>query len=146
MTESEIEGLSKQNEKEFNFVQIGKKALEAVKITLSEDISIADLKSFLLTKTGGIGFFLEHFVNNTDTLKDLQTKKVSGEENTINAYLLPEKKDRDYFSLKMKLKKGDAVETVEIDRLDCRLKVDEFFKKIEKLVPKTGKQWFEMKF
>jgi hypothetical protein len=146
MTESEIEGLSKQNEKEFNFVQIGKKALEAVKITLSEDISIADLKSFLLTKTGGIGFFLEYFVNNTDTLKDLQTKKVSGEENTINAYLLPEMKDRDYFSLKMKLKKGDAVETVEIDRLDCRLKVDEFFKKIEKLVPKTGKQWFEMKF
>jgi len=92
MTELEIEALSKENEKEFDFIQIGSSNPAAMKITLSQDISIGDLKSYLLTKTDdGLGFYLEHFLNNNQTLKELQDK--SSDANTIKVYLIENHSD-----------------------------------------------------
>ena len=85
---------------------------------------------------------MEHFVNNSDTLKDLQVKKGS-DHNIINVYLianyaiLNEKKhyEEDSFSLKVQVKKEgkDEVTIVEVKDLRNDSSLQGFYEKIEKL-------------
>jgi len=88
---------------------------------------------------------MEHLVNNSDTLKDLQAKKGSDQE-IINVYLIAnyaiinEKKHReeDRFSLKVQVKKEgkDEVTIVEVKDLRNDSSLQGFYEKIEELTEK----------
>jgi len=41
-------------------------------VTLSDDLTLEKFKSFLLTKTDNKKFYLEHLLNNDQTLKELK--------------------------------------------------------------------------
>ena len=85
---------------------------------------------------------MEHFVNNSDTLKDLQVKKGS-DQDKINVYLianyaiLNENKhhEEDSFSLKVQVKKEgkDEVTIVEVKDLRNDSSLQGFYERIEKL-------------
>ena len=88
MTKVECENLAETNMQDYEFVlhdSKNNKIGDIMKLRLSEDILISDLKSFLLLKTENKGFYLENFVNNDETLKHLQDMKAS-DKNVINAY------------------------------------------------------------
>ena len=115
MTEHEYDLLESTSSKEYELIQHDYKGVavpETLKFSLCENISVGQLKSFLLTKTENKAFYMEHFVNNTDTLKNLQAKKESGQDK-INVYHIAnyanrdENKNReeDKFSLKVQCKK-----------------------------------------
>ena len=87
MTKVEIENLAETNMQDYEFVfhySKNNKIGDIVKLRLSEDILISELKSFLLNETENKGFYLENFVNNDETLKHLQEK--ASDKNVINAY------------------------------------------------------------